>query len=80
MKGEIKAHSISSPERLSRRIHEFEMLDLSVSVRPTMLNAFKVLQKCRIARLTLKEHMIIMFGALTLTVIILWTFDLADNE
>jgi hypothetical protein len=45
-----------------------------------MLNALKVLQKCRTAFLTLKEHMIIMIGALILTAIILWTFESKDIE
>jgi hypothetical protein len=80
MKDEIKGHFISSPERLSRRGHEFETLDFSVSVSRLMLNALKVLQKRRVAFLTLREHMIIMIGALILTAIILWTLDSTDNE
>jgi hypothetical protein len=80
MKDEIKGHFISSPERLFRRDHEFETLDFSVSVSRLMPNALKVLQKRRVTFLTLKEHMIIMFGALILTAIILWTLDSADNE
>jgi hypothetical protein len=80
MKDGIKAHFTSGPERWSRRDHEFETLDFSVSVSRLMLNALKVLQKCRIAFLTLKEYMIIMFGALILTVIILWSIDSRNNE
>jgi hypothetical protein len=80
MKDEIKSQFISSLELLARRGHEFEAHDFSASVRRSMLNVSKVLQKCRITFLALKEHLIIMIGTLILTAIILWTFYSSDNE
>ena len=54
MKDEIKTHFASDPEGLSRRDHECEIIDFSVSVSRLMANALNVLQKCRIAFQNLK--------------------------
>jgi hypothetical protein len=80
MKDEIKGHFISSPERVSLQDYELEMIAFSVDANRSVSNALKVLQKSRIAVITLRELMIIMIGALMLTAIILWSIDSTDND
>ena len=80
MKDEMKIQSTSGPKPSSRRNHEFEVNDFSMYVNRLIQYLFKLLTKCRIAFLTLKEHLIIMIGVLILTAVILWTFDSSDNE
>jgi hypothetical protein len=68
------------PRQLYLRVEESEIVLFSVGVKLLKPRQSRLIQKCRIVFLKVKEFMIVMLGALILTIIILWSLNFRDNH
>ena len=80
MKGATTIHDPGNPQQFVLPVSESENVMFSVAVKQLKLHQSKLIQRCRIVFLTIKEFMIVMCGALILTIIVLWTFNSRDND
>ena len=68
------------PRQLHLRVEESEIVLFSVGVKLLKPHQPRLIQKCRIVLLNVKEFMIVMIGALIITIIILWRLNSGDND
>jgi hypothetical protein len=68
------------PRRLHLWVEESEIVLFSVGVKLLTPHQSSLIQKCRIVFLNVNEFMIVMLGALIITIIVLWSLNSRDND